>query len=219
MSPSLIDYRLKFSVEDLLVEMNLDTYALRIYGEIVFDDPDTEVDHSVGHVDATYFPVSKASATGDSLHELFDAVSSEAEEIYHAFFDISSDEIRVTVDEEFGGNIMNWDVLIIEMLWIEAEHRGRRLGLAIMLRLIERFAPHMGIVASIPYPQEHEGPDENASDSEIADAEWALAQATQKLWNYYGRLGFVRIGETNVMGLCTSYQLPSLEQLCPDLTD
>jgi GNAT superfamily N-acetyltransferase len=97
------------------------------------------------------------------------------------------------------------NILILDRLEILPQFRGRGLGLAVMSDLIKRFSLGAGLVAIKPYPLQFEF---HSSDTESRTWRQELGLsglcadeklATQKLCDYYGRIGFRRLRGTPFM--------------------
>ena len=122
-----------------------------IFVEVPLADGQERRETNVGYISAYYVPVSDTLEDGTGVFDMFDAISGEMEECYHALFD--ENELKQDmIDEQFSGDVMTMDVLYLDRMEILPAHRGRSLGLAVIRKMIERFAPHTGFVAMIPFP-------------------------------------------------------------------
>ena len=217
MPPNLIDYLIKFSISDFLHPYDVDTYPMTIQGDVVFTDQE-EHEHSVGYIEAHYMPTNyDAEDTGYQSFEVFDALSTEMTYCYETLFDKNGDDFKQSINDQFNGDIISTDILYIDAIFLEPKHRSKGLGLAVILRLIQRFGPHMGIVAMLPSPITSNEHNEGNSNNGSASPEQSIELAREKLRRYYARIGFQQIGDTDIVALCTSYSLPTLKDLCPEL--
>jgi GNAT superfamily N-acetyltransferase len=117
-----------------------------------------------------------------------------------------------------GNGLMPGNVLILDRLEIRPQYRGRGLGLAVILRLIERFSAGTGLVAlkAFPLQFEHEALSKpnRWQGSMVLTAFSEDEQASRAaLQQYYSRLGFAAMPRTEFMFRDSSARLPSLEEL------
>lgn len=186
-------------------------YIYTTSGELIRANDDSEA--LAGKFTLHYVDVDRAMDEKMSIFDVFDAYSHTFE--YHdALFGANSpdfsDRLTKTLKHEaFGGN-----VLILDRLEILPEYRGRGLGLSVMRRLIKRFSGGAAIVVMKPYPLQFESETRDQAKeawrSELGLAELGRNQraATKKLFDYYGRLDFVRISGTPFMVRSTMWSLP-----------
>jgi len=218
---SLSDYRLLYRGSDSILEWeNVEHVPLRIEWDVGLTGEGHERVEEVGHGVAHYFPVIDARKAGIDTFHLLDSVS-DCEVVCEALYDRQTKDLKESLQEQFDYNVTHPDVFVINAIVISPEHRGNGLGLAVLKRVIERFAPDSGLVAMapafwLPGFWLKENPDEEWSGQ--YDREEAQGQV-EKLYHYFGRLGFRNIRNSEVLALCTSLKLPPMRELCPRLAD
>jgi len=109
-------------------------------------------------------------------------------------------------------------VLILDRLEILPKFRGKCAGLAVMAEMIRRFSPGAALVAIKPFPLQFE-PAPSSDDEKKWRRDLGLAElpegkriATKKLFDYYSRLGFLRLGRTPFMVRGSGRPLPSFRE-------
>jgi GNAT superfamily N-acetyltransferase len=181
-------------------------------GDIANIDDDDDSRSLIGRFGVYYMDVDRAINEGCSVFDLFDAYSQTAE-YYRALFgrdapDFSS-RVRKLVDDEIWGS----NVLILDRLELLPEYRGKGLGLNLMRHLIKRFGYGAAIVAIKPFPLQFEfapnceGEKEWRSKLRLDAFTKSHRAGTTKLVDYYGRLGFRRVGRSPFMVLTTARPL------------
>jgi len=194
MQRQLTDYHIQFHAHDQLLPSDVDDVALRITGDVVYveydvTDDQEPVETNVGHMLAYYFPVFSGREDGFSIFDQLDAVSGDAEECFEALFD--GEELREDiVDNMFEGDVISSDILYVANMELLPDHRGSGLGLAVIRKVIERFAPRIGLVAIIPFPQVSSNSMYQVNGTSMQRIAQDPAIGRQKLRDYYGRLGF-----------------------------
>lgn len=124
-----------------------------------------------------------------SVFDLFEGVSSEILEFYSALLN-ENGEIR----EEFGKFLgIGSDVLIMNMIRLFPEHRGNRLGLAVVLKILQVFGQDCALAIAKPYPFQF-GSHKLISSEDDRRMRYDLFQrdgyeALQCLRNYWSELG------------------------------
>ena len=92
------------------------------------------------------------------------------------------------------------------------------MGLLVLMSLIERFGAGAGVVGMKPFPLQFEPKQSRDSSAwvkrlRLGDLPRDSKVATDKLTQYYGKLGFVEMKSTPFMFRSMSWALPSAEQL------
>ncbi|HBB89257.1 MAG TPA: hypothetical protein DC047_16760 [Blastocatellia bacterium] len=113
--------------------------------------------------------------------------------------------------------IWNLNFLILDRVEILPKYRGGGLGLLVLTSLIERFGAGAGVVGLKPFPLQLEPKDSRDSSAwtkrlRLEDLPRDAKMATEKLKQYYEKLGFVRMRSTPFMFRSTSWALSSVEQ-------
>jgi hypothetical protein len=108
---------------------------------------------------------------------------------YECLLDRSGSFKEALVDqcELYGDGV---DVLVIEHMEIEANHRGRGLGLSAMRGLLRTFATGETLAATRPWPTIPEG-------KTLSPIE--LREVRERLCRYRQRVGFERFGRTDIL--------------------
>jgi hypothetical protein len=137
---------------------------------------------------------------------------------------LDSDETRFSrrLRNLLGNEIGNFNFLILDRVELLPKYRGNGVGLLVLRSLIERFGTGAGVVGMKPFPLQLEPTD-------ATDSRWRsrlrLEQfpsdskiSTRKLRDYYHRLGFIPMRSTPFMFRSLSWSLPSIEQLCAEIS-
>jgi len=144
-----------------------------------------------------YVDAERVVNNGGAVFEAMDGIS-ELEPysfIYGPNEPVYNEEITDLVEEGCGFNL-----LVIEQLEIFQRYRGMSMGLHVMHGVIERMSQSCGYVVITPYPLQYTNRlgtnldwEKNLRLSEYSDPE---KEATEKLCNYYGKLGFIKLPNT-----------------------
>jgi len=187
-----------------------DAYITDLDGDIL--PPRSEVDDEicVGTISAHFVHLGEANEDGMPWFDVLDARSADTA-MYIDLIDPEHSCYTEWVEstfEPFGS-----DLLILDRIRIEPEHRGHGYGLYAAQLMITGFASN-GIVACVPAPYEllkdapaREIGDESTRDSRIA--EWAAAEA--KLRKYWSLIGFEQRPGSDVFALSLTARRPSMK--------
>jgi GNAT superfamily N-acetyltransferase len=115
--------------------------------------------------------------------------------------------------EKLLGDIWNLNFLILDRVEILPRYRGKGVGLHVLVALMERFGAGAGLVGMKPFPLQFE-PNHSLDSSwvkrlRLREMPHDLKSSTQKLKQYYSRLGFVAMRSTPFMFRNMSWTLPS----------
>jgi hypothetical protein len=160
--------------------------------------------------------VDDAKEAGEIPSEVFDAHSFGLVEYYDDLYASAHGDFNGEVErkfEIFGGNL-----LILDMIEILPEHRGKGLGLAAAWKMLEVLGPGCELAVCRPLPIRY-------SEDIREESEFAAGMksegfgknekiATSKLRAYWSRLGFERIGRTSTFARSPHKSLPDLKTLC-----
>lgn len=116
--------------------------------------------------------------------------------------------------EELFEPVLGSTLMILDRMEIKPEHRGKRLGLVAVKRLIDVYADQLSLVALKPFPLQFIGmkdPDWVVPPGVSDDPEAAFCEARAKLEAYWALLGFESFG--SLMVLNPHLRGPSLEDL------
>ena len=206
------------SARFLLVDDDPGDYIYPICGRIAKMDDD-ESDILVGKFRLYYVDVASAINTGIDVFDIFDAHSDSTADYYDSLYDPDTMGFSENLLQLFNYEIFEQSVLIIDRLELLPGSRGKKLGLIIMRRLIQRFSAGAGVVAIKPFPLQFEQstPDENKSgwhaEMQLSSFRETERESIRKLRSHYGKLGFVEMKGNSHMFLSTTQRLPPIEKL------
>lgn len=194
-------------------------YISKIEAEIVcqtLKDGDVEPEEThAGRMIAYRIFSGRAMNDGVSLFDECDAYEQVTLDYYRLLFD-DDGEFLPAVDRMFP-DTFGRDVLILDLIEIAPEHRGRRVGLLAARRLMNVFEPDDGLVVCKPFPlqfdsMQRRSPVERASLG-LEGFSCTEAQAYRRLREYWSRLGFRRLGRSPYFALSPVNVHPTFEQL------
>ena len=186
---------------DFIYETTSDLYNISDYEERVF----------VGKFRLYYVDVERAINEEMPIFDIFDTYCHTAG-YFDPIFGSNSPEFSDRLLKLLNYDVLYRNILILDRLEILPKYRGNGLGLNIMRHMMNRFGPGTGVVTLKPFPLQFE-----PESTRIEDEKWyndlGLSQlpkdervATKKLFNYYSRLGFLRIGLTPFMVRATDWE-------------
>ena len=109
------------------------------------------------------------------------------------------------------------NLLILDRLTIYPEFRNHDIGLEVITALIKRLKMGIGLIAIKPYPLQFDTDDPiERHDLGLDNFAMSKRDATLKLREYYGRLGFVRVPKTPDMVRSASRLLPKIARRIPE---
>jgi hypothetical protein len=183
-------------------------FIQQVTGEI----RESQSGHSVGRIHATLVQVGRAADAGEDLFDVMDGVSEELVGYHHTFFKSGCWEYRDSIREQF--EIALLDLLIIQLVEIEPEFRGQRIGLLAISKVVDIFGENCGLVAIKPFPLQFSNFRDSGrcSPNEMDAAEIAFQRATQKLRRYWDRAGFRRVCGTDYSALSPALRRPDVRQ-------
>jgi len=191
-------YVVTFAVERSLAPTgDPSDYVFDVDGTVLLDREGTRT--KVGTVAARVVRVGRARDEGVSVFEVFDSIDQSLHEFHAALFDPEEDEFKPDLVE-----CADPDLLIIDTIELDEDHRGHRLGLLAALRVIETFGAGCGAVALCAAPIRR---GLAASSPELGRV------AREKLRRHWARLAFELVDTTDVMVLDLAYEHPSYEAL------
>lgn len=178
------------------------------------DDGKPEV---VGWISARVVQAGRAYNDSQSLFEVCDCIDQSLYDYASAVYDYDNDSIKDSISDGCGGT----DILIVQSIQIVRAHRGKRLGLLAMRRTIDTFGCGCAVVVIKPFPLQFSVSEGGTSPVQLEiDARMAMNSFTAskktafaKLRNYWRKLGFRRIGDTEYLALDLQRKQPSYEKL------
>ncbi len=149
------------------------------------------------------------------LH-VFDDHSDELLEYWKPLFNPNESDFKEAISREF--DIFHINLMVLDHVEILPAHRGRFLALAVASKLIEMFAGGCGLVVCKPFPLQlsRAGNPEKAWSTrmKLADFDQQSTRATARLRDYWGKLGFARVGRSPIYALSLSISRPRIEEIC-----
>jgi GNAT superfamily N-acetyltransferase len=177
-------------------EADLANFAVEHEADIVYhaDEGDDPGPRKVGHVRFWRVLISAARDAGEDSYEVCDAANQELHDAWCTLFSPKTRDLRPSIQDRF--YLMSPDLLLIEWIELDPEWRGLGVGLLVLRRIIEAYAPEGGLVVCQPWTAT---PDGQARDD----------QGTVRLRMYLRRLGFRRVRMSPFYGFSTTHSLPS----------
>lgn len=104
-------------------------------------------------------------------------------------------------------DIYSSDLLVLDRIEVQPEHRGQGYDLPATCGLIDAFGPDCGLVAMKPFPLQSEN---KVNEGNLAE----FKAAQKKLGQYWSRVGFQPVpGSPELLALSTAYKQPSFAQM------
>ncbi len=151
------------------------------------DDPE------VGSISFHVVKLGTALDSGRNGFEVCDAHSADLAEYGASLLDPKTGQLRDDLVKRF--EIPGSELMIIDGIEIDADHRGQDLGLLVLDRVIDLYGG--GVVACWPRPADVDTPDREVG--------------TRKLQWHAQRLGFVPVTENGVYALSASLRRPKVQ--------
>jgi predicted GNAT family acetyltransferase len=192
-------------------------YLVDVEGEI-FQVTDDGAEERAGSVHAYVVQADRALEAGESIWEVCDDTGDGLEDLCGGVFE-DDGELRREVSDGSRGN----DVLFLRHADVLTGHRGKGLGLAAVLRIIEDFGRGCAIAVMKPFPLQLVGAEDDGGDAEHTSAyrkslglegfEPDAARARTRLEQYWAKLGFRRIDASELFVLDLGFERPSYDDL------
>jgi hypothetical protein len=204
-----------------LVSEEPEDFMHEICGKILRRENHSERDQVVGRFRIYYADFEVGQNHNVTAREILDT--------YQHTFDyadavLNSDESPFSrrLHSLLGNEINNFNFLILDRVELLPKYRGTGVGLLVLRSLIERFGAGAGVVGMKPFPLQLEPKD-------AADSRWRRRLrlekfpsdskiSTRKLRDYYHKLGFIRMRSTPFMFRSLSWSIPTVEQLCAEIS-
>ena len=176
---------------------------------IIKNDEETKI----GALEAYYLDIEMAITQNYDIFELYDAIINLTD-YYAALYDADDHWFfKETVVDEFGGNVINANLLVIHKIEILPEYRGQKIGLAVIYKTIQQIGHGCGFIALMPAPLQfslYKDNDRWQKTMNVSDFVQNETVAIKKLGIYYGKLGFRQIGDSGVYILNPALKQPDL---------
>jgi hypothetical protein len=189
-------------------------YVQHITGAIMRHERMKETEPiKIGTLTLVLMDIAAGIDAGYSAYEVADSSDAESASYGEILFETNGETKPEIVN---GFETSEWisRVLILEVVKIEPNHRGRNAGLLAARSAIEFFG-HDAFIMLKPFPlqfNEYQSPDWVAPKG-VTDKHKDFARARKKLEGYWKRLGCRKIGRTGYWGMHSTDDLPSAEDI------
>ena len=177
---------------------DLEDYVIEDAGEIRYHGDEDEGPEpsplKVGEFKVQRVLGSLAQEAGEDIFEVCDAASQELHEACYTLFSLKTRQPRQWLQNAYWAFAS--DFLLIESITLDPKWRGLRVGLLVLRRLIDLFAPSEGMVVCQPF-------------AFGAESEEQWREGTVKLRRYVRGLGFRRLKRSRFYGLSTANVIPT----------
>jgi len=213
--PDMEDYGFSIGfVSSAMVSEEPENYLIEIEGEILASGDDVE-NILAGKLRLFYADLDEAARAGYDLSTILDMRAETCPFI--SLFDSKTHEFKESV-RRIADDPMSPNLLILDRVEILPAFRGKGLGLASLYRCIQQYGHGCGLIALKCFPLQFEaakrsGPDEWDRKMETAQMGRNQRACQMKLEGYYSRLGFERVGRTELMVMNPDFVHPGLEEL------
>lgn len=202
-----LEFPLDFSEED---------YVRTIHGTIVREreltSRSTATPEPIGSVKLLRIDGGRALNEGENLWDACDAHSQEAADLYRVLFRRGYDFKR-SIERMFP-DAMSPDVLLIELIRLVPQARGRGLGLRAARRAMDAFESHYGLVVVQPFPLQFNAHErKHRDDPDLATFDCSEQTALAKLRRHWSQLGFERLGRSDYFALSPTVRTTTIRDL------
>lgn len=195
-------YFVRYEVESWLnIDSEGEGYVTKVYGSILRSEAEDD-DEGVqcGHVRLTHLRCNEMADNDDYDPRGWGvADTDEMAEITKAIY--RKDGNWTSAMDGLWGSIEPADLLVINEIELEPEHRGRGVGLQVVSRALTLFGAPCGVAALSPWPTEVDDPDD----------EEGAKRGHKKLARYAERLGFKRVPGTEVWARSLVHEIDRVE--------
>ncbi len=212
-----IDVSLRYQATRQLVEDD-DNFILTLNGEILGcpvqeNLPDVEV--KLGELKMFIVQVGNAFNAGESLPLILDSYQ-QTLDVGCVLFDSSFKDYSPWIKRRFEDAYPWDDILVLDRLTLDPAVRGQKLGLAVLDQAIRDWSGGCSLVAMKPFPLQYEGGGRNMTNvagMKLEEFQASKTESFRRLRAYYTKLGFERVGRSDIYALCTHENRPSLKDL------
>ncbi len=203
--------RIAFETDRQVQPSEPEEYVLGIDGKIVLVGED-ESELVAGTLQVLLVLIEVAREHGFTAFDVLDSLTDSSH--YLELIDDRGDW-HDYVREQFI-DLHSSNLLIINQVKVEPKYRGKGLGILAVKTAIDCFSQGCGLVALKPFPLQFtwwKSPDwkpELPLPNGLNKAQ-AFRSALRKVEKHWARLGFRRIGKTEIWGLCPAHRQPSLD--------
>jgi len=187
-----------------------DEFVKEWEGRMSLDDSNGE-NQDIGMFRVVYVDADSATNAGWPLEYVFDE-HPNIDPYWAGLYD--DDRLKGTIAGMHIYDEYGWsdNLLIIDWIMVLPQFRGRGLGLATLVGLINNFRMGAGLVAIQPRPLQfvYKCDDVEANAYKLDTLDKNEARATRKMQALYGKLGFARVANTPFMVLAPHANLPAV---------
>lgn len=193
-----------------------DRFIYTYEGDIFTSDGDCD-DVKIGQFIAHYVDIAEAMDQGESIFDVFDCHSSSTAEYLEPIFGDNEPYFSDDVECITNGNADGFNLLILDRVEIIPEFRGLSIGLKVLRQMMITFSKGAGIITLKAFPLQFENEkthERNRAWRTVLSLENFVNDkdlSTQKLKNYYGKLGFISLPESDFMVFPTGIDIPLVD--------
>ena len=195
----------------------LSRFVFETTGRVISEEWDREP-RLIGKFRTYIVDVESAFDERESIFDLFDddALTMEYFEALYAGAGRRSKNSSVSLFDELE-DLWRPNLLILDRLTIYPEFRNHDIGLEVITALIKRLKMGIGLIAIKPYQLQFDTDDPiERQDLGLDNFAMSKRDATLKLREYYGRLGFMGVPKTPYMVRSASRLLPKIASRIPE---
>lgn len=165
----------------------------------------------IGTALSYYFDVANTINSEESIFDLFD-IEGSFPEYYHLLY--KNGFFKDKISKQMG-DIVDNNLFIIQKIEINPKFRGKNYGLAAAIRIIQQFAHGVGLVVLKPFPLQFENGKHNIMSKKQKYKSFSIEEkiAFSKIRMYWERIGFQRIGNSEIWGLNPLYKLKTAAEI------
>jgi GNAT superfamily N-acetyltransferase len=120
-------------------------------GEVFEYEEGSDEEFKIGRIDGYLVMRGRAMDDGESLFDAMDSISSSTLECFEALFDNETGEWNERVQSLYEHDIPGHDVVLIETIELEPDHRGKGIGAKVVRETIATLGSSCGLVACKPF--------------------------------------------------------------------
>lgn len=193
-------------------------YIIQIDGQILEQTEDEEDEPvEAGSLRAYLVQRDRMDEDGRDFWQEVDAHSHLLLDAMQAIIDVETSEYRETIDEMSKQTLVNTDVLVLDLVAILPDYRGRGLGLVASQRVLDLYGSGCGVAVTLPCPLQHY-PAHAVDPKSAARMRYDLftadeAAGRRKISRHWKELGFKKIPDSEYMVLFFGLDRPTMRDL------